>query len=84
MNNNKLRVELLGRTFIWKDMGTINDLANATSVVRDLQHNQGYMIACIEEIAFNNQWIDSECLNKIAHDYKNTIYGEYLNTLVQN
>lgn len=84
MNDNKLRVELLGRTFIWKDMGTTNDLANATTVIKDLQYNQGYMIACIEEIAFNNHWIDNECLNKIANEHKNTSYGDYLYNLARN
>ena len=83
LENKQLRAEILGRTFIWKDMGTITDLSSAASVVEDLQRYQGYMVACIEEIAFNNNWIDGEALMQRASHYKNTFYGEYLRNMNQ-
>ena len=83
LQNEKLNVELLGRTFIWKDMGTANDLTSAGAIIQDFQNNQGYMVACIEEIALNNNWIDREIISQNIHRYENSYYGNYLYTLIK-
>ena len=62
-------------------MGNFNDLLEASNTVKNLQENQGFMVACIEEIAFNHKWIDEETLIMYKF-YKNTAYGTYLKSLI--
>lgn len=76
-----MNVEVLGRTFIWKDMGNFNDLLDA-SIVKNLQENQGFMVTCIEEISFNQKWIDEELLMHCVSFYNDTAYGRYLKSLM--
>jgi len=78
---NKLRVELLGRGFAWLDTGTADGLANASDFVRTIQKRQGLYIACIEEIAFRNDWINQNQLLELTDSLSNTEYGTYLNEL---
>ncbi|MBD2864801.1 glucose-1-phosphate thymidylyltransferase RfbA [Paenibacillus oceani] len=78
LNNNKLKVKLLGRGMAWLDTGTHDSMIEASNFVAAVQKRQGNFIACIEEIAFNNQWIDSEQLLRLAKPLIKTHYGEYL------
>lgn len=75
---NKLKVKVLGRGFAWLDTGTHDSLLEASNFVRTVQKRQGLYIACIEEIAFRNRYIDRQQLEKVAKPYLNTEYGDYL------
>lgn len=61
---NKLKSQHLGRGFAWIDTGTHDSLIEASSFVQTIELRQGYKIACLEEIAYNNNWIDNETLEK--------------------
>lgn len=79
---NKLNVELLGRGFAWLDSGTHESLLEAANFVQTIEMRQGYKIACLEEIAFNNGWLTkSEVLKQAKSMIKNG-YGKYLEQLV--
>ena len=80
---NKLKVELLGRGFAWLDTGTHDSLLEAGQFVQTIEHRQGYKIACLEEIAFNNGWITKEKILEIAKPLAKNGYGEYLYSLVK-
>lgn len=73
----QLKVELLGRGMAWLDTGTYEGLQEAGNFVATIQKRQGFYVACLEEIAFNNGWITKENLLKMAKGYK-TDYGRYL------
>ena len=73
-----LRVEKLARGYTWLDTGTHDTLLKASMFVRTLEHHQGFKVACLEEIAFNNGWISSEILQKQAEAMRNNSYGQYL------
>lgn len=78
----KLKVELLGRGFAWLDTGTHDSLIEASQFIQTIEHRQGYKIACLEEIAYKNGWIDKEQVLKIAKEMRNTEYGNYLFELI--
>lgn len=80
----RLRVELLGRGFAWLDTGTHDSLIDASQFVQTIEHRQGYKIACLEEIAYRNGWIDKEKVLEIARPLSKNGYGEYLIGLVAN
>jgi glucose-1-phosphate thymidylyltransferase len=79
----KLKVELLGRGFAWLDTGTHDSLIEAGQFVQTIEHRQGYKIACLEEIAYNNKWISKEQVLKIAKPLSKNGYGQYLIDLVK-
>lgn len=79
---NELRCEVLGRGFAWLDTGTVESLYEATSFVRAIQQQQGYVIACLEEIAYRNGWITEDELLKSAASYAKTQYGKYISELI--
>lgn len=83
LNNNSLRVRLLGRGFAWLDTGTHESLSEASSFVETIEKRQGLKIACLEEIAFNQGWITSEQLKASAELMKKNNYGEYLLNLIK-
>ena len=81
LSNNNLKVKLLGRGFAWLDAGTHDSLLEASSFVQTIEKRQGLKIACLEEIAFDNKWIDKSLLLKESEKYKNNDYGKYLKYL---
>lgn len=82
LRRNKLKVELLGRGFAWLDTGTHDSLIEAGQFVQTIEHRQGYKIACLEEIAYNNKWISKEQVLKIAEPLSKNGYGQYLIDLI--
>lgn len=83
LQRGNLRIEKLGRGFAWLDTGTHESLLAASQYVQTIEHRQGLKIACLEEIAWRNGWIDDKKLITQAKSLKNTGYGEYLLSLVQ-
>jgi len=80
---NKLDVELLGRGHAWLDTGTHDSLMEAGQFIETIERRQGLKVACIEEISFNNKWINKEQLLEVAELYKKNSYGKYLFSLVK-
>ena len=81
LNDGSLNVELLGRGFAWLDTGTHESLHEASSFVQTIEHVQGLKVACLEEIAFNQGWLNKEELLKIAAPMLKNEYGQYLHQL---
>ena len=78
LERGELRVELLGRGVAWLDTGTYESLLQAQNFVETIQERQGLRIACLEEIAFRQGWIDREALAALGAAMKNSSYGRYL------
>lgn len=78
LEKGKLNVELLGAGFTWLDTGTHESLVEATNFVKTIEDHQHRKIACLEEIAFRNKWIDEKELNAAYEIYKKNEYGKYL------
>jgi glucose-1-phosphate thymidylyltransferase len=83
MNEDRLKVQLLGRGSAWLDTGTYDGLLEASNYVATIQKRQGLYISCIEEIAYRKKWITKEQLLKLASGYK-TDYGAYLKFVAKN
>ncbi|NMM42038.1 glucose-1-phosphate thymidylyltransferase RfbA [Pseudoalteromonas arctica] len=84
LKQNKLNVEMLGRGFTWLDTGTHESLLEAAQFVETIERCQGYKIACLEEIAFNNGWLTTEELVARAKLMSKNGYGRYLADLLKN
>ena len=82
--DQSLYSELLGRGFAWLDTGTHESLLASSSFVETIQTRQGYKIACLEEIAYNNGWISYEELIKAGESMSNNSYGQYLLNLSES
>ncbi len=82
LGENRLQVELLGRGYAWFDTGTHDSLLDAGNFIRTIEKRTGLKIACIEEIAYQNGWIDREALLALAKPLAKTGYGEYLMKIV--
>lgn len=82
LDDGQLSVTSIKRGTGWMDAGTTESLYSAGELVRVLQNRQGYRFNVPEEIAYNKGWISKQELSKIATRYKNTSYGEYLESLV--
>ncbi|RUO32897.1 glucose-1-phosphate thymidylyltransferase RfbA [Aliidiomarina sanyensis] len=82
LERGDLDVELLGRGFAWLDTGTHESLLEAGMFVETIEKRQGYKIACLEEIAFNNGWLSKEDLRRIGQQLSKNSYGQYLLELV--
>lgn len=83
LDNKKLKVEVLGRGFAWLDTGTRDSLLQAAQFVSAIENIEGMQIACLEEIAYNNKWIDASKIESIASKLKNSEYGKYLYSLIK-
>lgn len=83
LKQEQLNVELLGRGFAWLDTGTHDSLLDAGQFVQTIEHRQGLKVACLEEIAYHNGWIDDTQLLERANFFKKTGYGQYLLKLHQ-
>ncbi|HAS6102162.1 TPA: glucose-1-phosphate thymidylyltransferase RfbA [Vibrio vulnificus] len=80
----KLHVEMLGRGFAWLDTGTYESLLEAAQFVETIEKRQGYKIACLEEIAWNSNWLSDEKLSSISRSMSKNNYGNYLSSLLRN
>lgn len=78
LEQGQLNVELLGRGFAWLDTGTHESLLEAAQFVETIEKRQGYKIACLEEIAFNQGWLSMDQLLTQANELKKNSYGAYL------
>lgn len=78
MEEKNLKVNLLGRGFAWLDTGTHASLLEASNFIATIQNRQGHYVACIEEIAYRNKWIDKNQLLELAKPLMKTEYGQYL------
>jgi glucose-1-phosphate thymidylyltransferase len=83
LERGKLNVELMGRGFAWLDTGTHDSLLEAGQFIATLEKRQGFKVACPEEIAWRNGWIDDEALARLAEPLKRSGYGMYLLALLR-
>jgi len=84
MERGDLNVELLGRGFAWLDTGTHESLLEAAMFVETIEKRQGYKIACLEEIAWNNGWLSNEQVMQTAKALSKNSYGQYLADLIKS
>ena len=75
---NKLKVQILGRGFAWLDTGTHETLLTAGQFIHTIENRQGLKVACLEEIAFNNGWINLDMISKKIEFLNNSTYKDYL------
>jgi glucose-1-phosphate thymidylyltransferase len=73
----------MGRGYAWLDTGTHDSLLEAAGFIATLQKRQGLMVACPEEVAFNQKWISAEALQNLAHPLAKNGYGQYLLNLMK-
>ena len=83
LEQNKLNVELMGRGFAWLDTGTIDAINNASNFIRTIEERQGLKVACLEEIAYQNNFINKNQLDDIIKKLPND-YANYLRRLIDN
>jgi glucose-1-phosphate thymidylyltransferase len=84
LEQNQLNVEIMGRGYAWLDTGTHDSLLEASGFIATLQKRQGLMVACPEEIAFAQKWIDTAQLEKLAKPLAKNSYGQYLLNLLKS
>ena len=82
LEKGQLQVEMMGRGFAWLDTGTHDSLLEAASFIATLQKRQGLQVACPEEIAYRQGWINAEQLLTLAEPLKKNGYGQYLLSLL--
>lgn len=82
LQKGQLKVELLGRGFAWLDTGTHDSLIEASTFVQTVEKRQGFKVACLEEIAWRNGWLNDEQVAAAAQAQAKTGYGQYLKTLL--
>ena len=84
LQRGDLRVERFGRGFAWLDTGTHDSLLEASQYVQTIEHRQGLKVACLEEIAYGQGWIDRDRLLAQAKAFGKTGYGQYLFSLAED
>ncbi len=84
LEDQSLKVEMLGRGFAWLDTGTHESLLDAGQFVHTIEKRQGFKVACLEEIAFHNGWISAGHLRQQGESLKKTGYGQYLLALLKD
>ena len=83
LKQNQLNVEIMGRGYAWLDTGTHDSLIEAAQFIQTIEHRQGFKVACPEEIAYRNGWVNAAELEKLAQPYLKTGYGQYLIDLLK-
>lgn len=83
LKEEELKVQLLGRGFAWLDTGTHDSLSEASTFVEVIEKRQGLKVACLEEVAYRNGWIDAERLKLVATPMLKNQYGQYLMNLIK-
>ena len=83
LEEGTLQVDLFGRGFAWLDTGNCDSLLEASNFVETIQKRQGYYIACLEEIAWRNKWINDEQLRSLGTQLSKTQYGQYILSLLE-
>lgn len=83
LNEGSLHVDLFGRGFAWLDTGNCDSLLEAGNFIATIQNRQGFYVACIEEIAWRNGWINDAQLRQHGEDLKKTLYGQYILSLLE-
>ena len=83
LEQNQLNVEIMGRGYAWLDTGTHDSLLEAASFIATLQKRQGLQVACPEEIAFSQGWVDAAQIQKLAAPLAKNGYGQYLLSLLR-
>jgi glucose-1-phosphate thymidylyltransferase len=82
LKKKKLSIQQMGRGFSWHDAGSPDNLHEVSQLIQIIEKRIGYKIACIEEVAFRNNWIGKIHLNKIIKKYSNSEYGNYLKKIL--
>lgn len=82
LQDSALEVETLGRGYAWFDTGTHASLLDACNFVSTLEQRQNQQVACLEEIAYQQGWIDTDAMRKLAETFSKTGYGRYLASLI--
>ena len=80
----RLHVEIMGRGYAWLDTGTHQSLLEASQFIATIENRQGLKVACPEEIAYRQRWIDASQLEKLAQPLLKSGYGEYLTRLIHD
>ena len=78
LHDNELKVQTLGRGFAWLDTGTHDSLSEASTYIEVLEKRQGLKVACLEDIAYRQGWIDEERMRELAKPMIKNQYGQYL------
>ena len=81
--NNQLKYELLGRGGAWLDAGSIKNFLNTSNFIASIEERQGFKIGCIEEISYNNKWINKKHIQNSIKFYGNCEYSRYLLKLIK-
>ena len=82
-SKKQLTADIIGRGGAWLDTGSIEDFYKTSAFVSAIENRQGFKIACLEEIAFKNNWINKNNIKKAISFYGNCIYSEYLKKLIK-
>lgn len=83
LEQNRLKVELLGRGFAWLDTGTHESLMDASNFVHTIEKRQGLKVACLEEIAYRKGWLTKADLQELVKPLAKTGYGQYIQRLIE-
>lgn len=84
LKRGDLHVERLGRGYAWLDTGTCDSMLDAGNFIRTIETRQGLQVACLQEIAYDNGWMNADEVRESIHDMLKTQYGQYLVKMIEN